>query len=67
MERNIMLEKLFDIIRANGVRKTAREAGIGLRTIENWLYKGKIPSIVNAERVLEALGYELTLKHKEKN
>jgi DNA-binding phage protein len=56
-----LLEQLLELVRKNGIRKTARDTGICLRTIEDWLYKSQSPSLVNAERVLNALGYEIAI------
>ena len=54
-------------INNKGVRITAELSGIPLATIGNWVYAGNVPSIVNAEKVLNALGYELKIIKKGGN
>lgn len=42
----------------------SRKSGVRLNTINNWLYEGIEPTISNAEKVLDALGYEIVIKEK---
>lgn len=41
--------------------KLSKASGIKVRTIENWLYYGHMPTVDKAERVLNALGYEFKI------
>jgi len=41
--------------------KLSKASGIKVRTIENWLYYGHMPTVDKAERVMNALGYEFKI------
>lgn len=43
----------------------SRKSGVHMNTINNWLYEGIEPTISNAEKVLDALGYEIVIKEKK--
>lgn len=43
----------------------ARKADIHLNTINGWVYGNVQPTLDNAERVLNALGYRLTIEKTE--
>lgn len=43
----------------------ARKADIRLNTINGWVYGNVQPTLENAERVLNALGYRLTIEKIE--
>ena len=43
----------------------ARKADIHLNTINGWVYGNVQPTLENAERVLNALGYRLTIEKIE--
>jgi len=55
------------MINNKGARMTAELSKIPRATIGNWIYAGNVPSIVNAEKVLNALGYELKIIKKGGN
>ena len=60
-----MKTKLLNLIRVcKNRRELSRKAKVGLSTINNWLYEGIEPTISNAEKVLDALGYEIVIKEK---
>ncbi len=42
-----------------------RKAGIRSTTIQNWITGGNIPPVDKAEKVLNALGYEIEIKKTE--
>lgn len=60
-------EKLIATIRQSGIStaKIAQMSGVSKGMIENWLYGGFMPTLENAERIYEALGYEIKICKKE--
>lgn len=46
-------------------KKISDLSKVSNRTIEKWIYKGVMPSLDKAEKVLNALGYELKIVKKE--
>ena len=59
-------QQLLNLIRTSklSVIQIGREARVPYRTIENWLYAGVKPPMDKAEKVLNALGYELVIKKR---
>lgn len=43
------------------VNQLSKRSGVHLRTIQNWIYCGVEPSLPNAEKVLNALGYQIKI------
>lgn len=59
-----ILEEFIAEIRKFGIRKVAKLSGVSEFTIGQWLYQGRIPSLVNAEKVASAMGLEFLLFDK---
>ena len=47
------------------IPEIARKAQVGTSTIQNWITGGNMPTLDNAEKVLNALGYGLIIRLKE--
>ena len=43
----------------------SQQSGIPVRTIEEWYYNDREPSLYKAEKVLIALGYTITIEKRE--
>lgn len=43
------------------VNELSKRSGVHLRTIQNWIYGIAEPSLSNAEKVLNAMGYQLQI------
>lgn len=59
------IEKDFKLILQNrqvSFHEIAQRSGIPVRTIEEWYYNDREPSLYKAEKVLIALGYKITIK-----
>ncbi len=57
--------KLIETIKKSGltIGKIALISGVKERTIMNWIYNSdSMPSIENAEKIFNALGYEIEIK-----
>ena len=63
MECKILEEFLFGV-KKFGARKAARLSGVSFNTIKQWLYQGNIPTLVNAQKVANAIGLEFLLFEK---
>ena len=59
-----ILEEFICEIKKFGVRKVAKISGVSEFTIGQWLYRGKIPSLVNAQKVANAMGLEFLIFEK---
>jgi DNA-binding phage protein len=59
-----ILEEFITEVRKFGIRKVARLSGISEFTIGQWLYQGAIPSLVNAQKVANAMGLEFLIFEK---
>lgn len=48
-------------------KEIARKSGVNIRTIEEWVYHGRVPSLDKAEAVLGAMGlkFEIVVKPME--
>lgn len=58
-----MTKDLVKLIKECGNRKAlAQKAGLHINTINNWIYEDIQPTLDNAERVLNAMGYELKIE-----
>lgn len=57
------VSKLLDAIKNSNltIAKISNKSGVKERTIMGWIYNGYIPSIENAEKVFNALGYEIAI------
>lgn len=49
------------------VEKIAKISGVSASTIRGWVNEKKIPTLNNAQWVLSALGFRLTIEKKEEN
>ena len=58
-----MLQEFLKLIKEYpNRRELVKKSGVAITTINNWIYSGVEPSVVNAERVLAAMGYKLTIE-----
>lgn len=62
-----MLQKLLKAINESplSVPSIAKLSGVKIRTIENWLYTECKPTLDNAEKVFNALGYTITIEEQK--
>ena len=59
----IMTKDLVKLVKECRNRKAlAQKAGLHINTINNWIYYDIQPTLDNAERVLNAMGYELKIE-----
>lgn len=61
------LDRLFKNILENrqiSFGEISRRSGVPVRTIEEWYYNDREPSLYKAEKVLEALGYEIIFENR---
>lgn len=56
---NFLLTKLSQL--KGSIPAIGRKAGIAPTTIHSWVTYGKIPTIDKAEKVLNAMGYEIQI------
>ena len=61
---NKILEDFILEIKKFGAKKVARRSGVSFNTISQWLYYGRIPTLVNAQKVANAMGLEFLLFEK---
>ena len=63
-----MKEFLLKALREREIslRGINEKTGVGITTINNWLFKGIEPTVTNAEKVLKALGYKITIEKEVK-
>lgn len=60
-----MLEELLSLCRAYGNSELlSLLSGLSVNTVDTWL-NGVCPTVRNAEKVANMLGYEIVLKKKE--
>lgn len=59
-----MTKDLVKLIKGCRNRKAiAQKAGLHINTINHWIYEDIQPTLDNAERVLNAMGYELKIEN----
>lgn len=44
------------------IAQISTKSGVKERTIMGWIYNGSIPSIENAEKIFNALGFEIVIR-----
>jgi DNA-binding phage protein len=49
------------------ITQIAKESGVNRNTISSWFDGKSMPTVFNAQMVLNSIGYTLTLKEQEKN
>lgn len=59
--------EFINVINFEGATQTAKLSGMPKTTIKSWLYEKRSPTLLNAEKILKALGYELKIVKKEGN
>lgn len=66
---NDIIELILETICNSGksINQIAKESGVNRNTISSWFDGKSIPTVFNAQMVLNSLGYTLTLKEQEKN
>ena len=62
---NRILDEFLSIIREIGPRFVAEESGIHENSIWNWTVGKSAPTLINAQRALNAIGYELVIFEKD--
>lgn len=60
------METFLEILKQRkiSINELSKQSGVYPTTIQKWLYKGVEPSLTNAEKVLNALGYRLKIEKK---
>ena len=56
-----ILDEFKAEIKKFGIKKVARLSGVSEWTIGQWLYQGRSPTLVNAQKVLNAMGLEFLI------
>ena len=59
-----ILDDFISEVKKFGVKRVAKISNVPAVTIYNWIEKGSIPSLVNAQRVANAMGMEFLLFDK---
>ena len=59
-----ILEEFILEIKKFGVAKVARLSGVPVETIYTWTTRRRIPTLVNAQKVADAMGLEFLLFDK---
>ena len=62
-----VVRKLFQLINLHhvGLKQLSKRSGVALSTIADWRNR-RSPSLANIEATLNALGYELTVRKRER-
>lgn len=60
-----IVEEFIKEVRKFGQKKASRLSGVHHRTIAGWCKDGRIPNLVNAQKVALAIGLEFLLFEKE--
>ena len=66
---NDIIEIILETICNSGksINQIAKESGVNRNTISSWFDGKSMPTVFNAQMVLNSLGYTLTLKGREVN
>lgn len=66
---NDIIEIILETIRNSGksINQIAKESGVSRNTISAWFDEKSMPTVFNAQMVLNSIGYTLTLKEQEEN
>lgn len=56
-----ILDEFIEEIKKFGVRKAAKISGIAEQTIYGWVQRNRIPTLVNAQKVANAMGLEFLI------
>ena len=56
-----ILDEFIKEIRKFGQKKASKISGVPIRTIDQWCNCGTVPSLVNAQKVANAMGLEFLL------
>lgn len=66
---NDIIEIILKTICNSGksINQIAKESGVNRNTISSWFDGKSMPTVFNAQMVLNSLGYTLTLKGREVN
>ena len=56
-----ILDEFIEEIKKFGVRKAAKISGVGEQTIYGWVQRNRIPTLVNAQKVANAMGLEFLI------
>ena len=61
---NSITDEIVNVViqEERSVESIARESGVGASTIRGWINNGKTPTLENAQWVLQALGFRLTIE-----
>lgn len=64
-----MKEQLLKLLRERkqSIRQISELSGVSTTTINHWIFDGIEPTLGNAEKVLNALGYKFEIKRGEAN
>jgi transcriptional regulator with XRE-family HTH domain len=65
---NDIIEIILETICNSGksINQIAKESGVSRNTISAWLHQKSMPTVFNAQMVLNSIGYTLILTAKEK-
>lgn len=66
---NDIIEIILETICNSGksINQIAKESGVNRNTISSWFDGKSMPTVFNAQMVLNSIGYTLTLKEQEEN
>lgn len=56
-----ILDEFIKEIRSFGVSKASRLSGVPLPTLRKWVSKERVPTLINAQKVANAMGLEFLL------
>lgn len=68
-----MTNEIIDLIlkticnSGKSINQIAKESGVSRNTISAWFDEKSMPTVFNAQMVLNSIGYTLTLKEQEGN
>ena len=65
MEQEKILKEFISEIKKYGLKKASRKSGVSYMTIVSWCNGKNIPTLINAQKVADAMGLEFLLFEKE--
>jgi len=62
---NDINQEFLKEIKKFGIYKVANKSGVSVSTIKSWVYFNVTPSLINAQKVADAMGLEFLIFDKE--